>query len=492
MSFNLATMLRESAREHLDKAFVRISGETLTFGRLDADSDRVAGGLLALGLRPGDRVAVQLTNRMEFLQAYFEVLKAGMIMVPVNPMFKSGELGHILRDCGARLLITLEACLPVVAACDLPDGMKVLTGDSPAFGQLLSGEPAEMAATEGQDTAVIIYTSGTTGRPKGAELTHIQLYLNCTLAGELFGVRAEDVSLAILPFFHIYGLSGMVNVAVRYGTTLAVVAKFDPELVLDTMRDERVTIFVGVPAMYYGLLHADIGDRDLSALRIASSGGASMPGAVLEAFEKKFGVVILEGYGMSETGSAATMNTIAHRRELSVGKAIWGVDAKIVGPDGSELPRGSEYVGELVLKGHNVMKGYFGNPAATAEVIRDGWLHTGDLAYRDVDGFFFIVDRITDMIIRGGFNVYPREVEELLFTHPAIAEAAVVGRPDERMGEEIVAFVAAKPGATIDPDEVIAFCRDRIAAYKCPREVRVLDSLPKTDTGKLLKRELRA
>jgi long-chain acyl-CoA synthetase len=497
MSFNLAAMVRESALAKPDVPVVRFAGESLTFQQLDDDSGRVASALLARGLRPGDRVAVQLSNRPEFLQAYFGVLKAGLVMVPMNPLFKAGEIGHLLRDSRARMIITLGLCLPEIAQAGAPDDLIVCCVDpvdAPVlpFAELLASEPSrEIAATEPQDTAVIIYTSGTTGRPKGAQLSHFLLYMNCTISGELFEVQDGDVSLAVLPFFHIYGLSGMLNVAVRYGGTLAVVPRYDPQLIFDTMEREGVTIFVGVPTMYYGLLHADTGGRDLSKFRIASSGGASMPGAVMAAFEQKFGAPIIEGYGLSESGSTALMNRPGDRRELSIGKPIWGVQAKVAGPDGMELPAGAEHVGEILLKGHNIMKGYFGDPAGTAEALRDGWLHTGDLGYRDADGFFFVVDRIKDLIIRGGYNVYPREVEEVLYTHPSIAEAAVIGRPDERLGEEIVAVLAAKPGAQLDPDEILAYCRERLASYKCPREVRILDALPKTDTGKLLKRELR-
>ncbi|GIH10419.1 AMP-dependent synthetase [Rhizocola hellebori] len=467
MTFNLATILAESASAYPDRAVAVLEGRKLTYAELDAASGRVAGALLGAGLHCGDRVGVQLPNSFEFLYAYFGILKAGLVMVPINPQLKAAEIGHMMEDSGAALLID--------------------TLDDPLLG---SGSAVPMALTQAGDTAVIIYTSGTTGKPKGAELSHFQLYLNCTIAGETFGVRPEDVSLAALPFFHIYGLSGLINCAVRYGGAMVLVPRFEPQAVFDLIAEHRITVLAGVPTMYHALWMAEVGDRDLSCLRLASSGGASMPEALLTGFEKKFGVVILEGYGMSETGSTATMNQSAtQRKPLSVGKPIWGVQCRIVSPLGDDLPDGS--VGELWLRGHVVMKGYFGNPLATAETVVDGWLRTGDLAYRDPDGFLFLVDRIKDLIIRGGYNVYPREVEEVLYGHPAVAEAAVIGRPDDRLGEEVVAVVAPKPGCTIDVDELIAHCRERLALYKCPREVRVLASLPKSDTGKLLKRELR-
>jgi long-chain acyl-CoA synthetase len=467
MTFNLATILGESASAHPRKAVALLDGRTLTYAELDAASDRVAGALLGAGLGAGDRVGVKLPNSFEFLYAYFGILKAGLVMVPINPLLKTAEVGHMMEDSGAALLID--------------------TVDDPL---LRGGSAVPMVHTNADDTAVIIYTSGTTGKPKGAELSHFQLYLNCTIAGEVFGVRPEDVSLAALPFFHIYGLSSLINCAVRYGGAMVLVPRFEPQAVLDLIAEHRVSVLAGVPTMYHALWMAEVGDRDLSCLRLASSGGASMPEALLTGFEKKFGVVILEGYGMSETGSTATMNrSAAERKLLSVGKPIWGVQCRIVSPLGDDVPDGS--VGELWLRGHVVMKGYFGNPLATAETIVDGWLRTGDLAYRDAEGFLFLVDRIKDLIIRGGYNVYPREVEEVLYAHPAVAEAAVIGRADDRLGEEVVAVVAPKAGCTIDVDELIAHCRERLALYKCPREVRVLASLPKSDTGKLLKRELR-
>ncbi|MHA6761411.1 long-chain-fatty-acid--CoA ligase [Streptacidiphilus sp. PAMC 29251] len=506
MSFNLATMLRESAAASPAKACCRIGEQTMTYAQLDESSDRVAAGLLARGLVRGDKVAVQLPNIPEFLQAYFGILKAGLVMVPLNPQLKASEIAHQVTDSQARVAICFGSCVPEMAVAaegidgfflyevEPPDGRGVTEGFTP-FVTLTSPQadrPASMATTAADDTAVIIYTSGTTGRPKGAELTHFQLYMNCTICADLFGIEAEDVSLAVLPFFHIYGLSSVLNAAVRYGGTLSVVPQFGAEAVVDALERHGVSVMAGVPTMYQTLLAADIEGRDLSRLRIGSCGGAAMPDVLLQAFEKKFGIVVLEGYGLSETASAAVFNRSAEdRRPLSIGKPMWGVEVSIVDGDGAELPPGPDQVGEVVLRGHNVMRGYYRNPEATAGALRDGWLHTGDLAYRDEDGFLYIVDRIKDLIIRGGYNVYPREVEEVLYAHPAVAEAAVIGRPDTRLGEQIVAFVALRPGAEADTDALIAHCRQRLAAYKCPREIRFLPELPKSGPGKLLKRELR-
>jgi long-chain acyl-CoA synthetase len=348
---------------------------------------------------------------------------------------------------------------------------------------------ADVAATCPQDTAVIIYTSGTTGRPKGAELSHFQLYMSCTVASETFGAVPEDVTLAALPLFHIYGLSCSLNSVVRYGSTMSLLRRFEPGAVFDAMAKHGVTIALGVPTMYHALLMSDVGDRDVSAFRVASCGGAPMPKALIEGFEQKFGVTVLEGFGMSETGAAGFVNRPDARRVGSIGMPLWGIQARIAGAEGLTGP---EHVGELLIKGHVVMTGYHDDPQATGQTIVDGWLHTGDLGYVDDDGFYYIVDRIKDMIIRGGFNVYPREVEEVLYRHPAIREAAVLGRPDERLGEEIVAVIVLKPDAgEVTAEDVIEFCKRSLAGYKCPREVRFVAQLPRNASGKVLKRELR-
>ena len=338
---------------------------------------------------------------------------------------------------------------------------------------------------------MLLYTSGTTGRPKGAELTHLQLVFNAINSGALFGFGPDDVSLAVVPFFHVYGLS-LINVAVRYVSTIAVMERFDAKAAIDVMERDRVSIMFGVPTMYHALLQEDTSRRDLAPFRLAVSGGAAIPGEILRAVEERYGVLLLEGYGLSESCATATFNrSFEDRRFLSIGKPIWGVEVIVVDEDGRRLPSGAEHVGELVVRGHNVMKGYRNNPEATADALRDGWLHTGDLGYEDEDGFLFIVDRLKDLVIRGGYNVYPREIEEVLYTHPDISEAAVVGRPDPRLGEEVVAVVVLHPGSATTEDDVIAFCKERVAAYKYPREVRFLSELPKGSTGKILKKDLR-
>jgi long-chain acyl-CoA synthetase len=352
----------------------------------------------------------------------------------------------------------------------------------------------DIVPTGGDETAVLLYTSGTTGKPKGAELTHLNLYMNCTVAGELFEFEKTDVLVAVLPLFHVFGLSSVLNTTVRYGGTLVLIPRFELEPVVDAIERHRCTIFSGVPTMYFGLLHMDTSGRDLSSLRVGVSGGAAIPGEVIRAFEEKFpGCVVLEGYGLSESTSTTTFNVNAEQRKvLSIGTPIWGVQVRVVDEDDAPLPAGEANVGEIVIRGHNIMKGYYNKPEATAEAFKNDWFHTGDLAYMDQDGYFFIVDRKKDLVIRGGYNVYPREVEEVLYEHPAVAEAAVIGKPDEKLGEEVLAFVALKPGASAEPAELISFTKERLAAYKYPREVRIVDELPKGATGKILKKELRS
>ncbi|MEV0462649.1 long-chain fatty acid--CoA ligase [Nocardia tengchongensis] len=505
MGINLATILRESATACPDKALVHLGDESFTYRQVDEISGRVAGSLIDLGLRRGDKVAVQLPNVPQFLFAYFGILKAGLVVVPLNPLLVEREVAYHLADSGARVLITFETFAAQALAGAKLEGVDTYVVTVQADTQIPSGtkrfdvlyravETPDIVSVAAEDTAVLLYTSGTTGKPKGAELTHFELYMNCSVAGELFGYTASDISLAALPMFHVFGLSCVLNLAVLKGATVVLVARFEPPLVIDAIEKYSCTVFFGVPTYYQMLLGEEIAGRNLTALRCGISGGAALPGEVMRAFEEKFsGVVILEGYGLSETAAAATFNKNANERKVgSIGKPIWGVEVRIIDESGRELPAGAHHIGEVVIRGHNVMKGYHNRPEATAEVLRDGWFHTGDLGYRDEEGFFFLVDRIKDLVIRGGLNVYPREIEEVLYAHPAVAEAAVIGKPDERLGEEIVAVIALRPDAAAEADELIAFCRERLAAYKYPREIRLIDTLPKGPSGKILKKALRA
>ena len=504
MALNLATILRESARSRPDKVALIIGAARMTYAELDAASDRFATGLARRGLVAGDAVALQLPNLPQFVVAYFGTLKAGCVAVPVNPLYKAGEVGYVLGHSGARLMVTWAGSVEeaakgaadagvqelfVVAAPGIP-----LPSVYRPYEQLLAAAPASplLHQTEPGDVAVVVYTAGTTGRPKGAELTHFQLLMNSDTPGRLFGVRDDDIVLAALPLFHVFGLSSILDVCVRFAATMTLVPRFDAGAVLEVIQRDRVTVFEGVPAMYVAVLnHPDLDRYDLSSVRVGVSGGAAIPAEVLDAFERRFGVVILEGYGMSETAATTTFNPSAdERRVYSIGKPIWGVEVEIRDDAGHVLPPGRDHVGELVVRGVNVMRGYRGDPVATARTVVDGWLHTGDLGYVDHDGFFFVVDRKDDLIIRGGYNVYPREVEDVLYRHPAVAEAAVVGVPDDRLGQEVKAVVVLRDGRRASAAELIEYVKERLASYKYPRSVEFRESMPKNAANKIVKREL--
>ncbi len=502
MSFNLALILSESARSAPDRPVAVFDGGQLTYRQLDQASDRVAANLAAAGIKPGDRVALQLPNIPQFLISYFGILKAGAVVVPLNVLLRAPEIAYHLEDSGALVLITwagaLAEAVKGVEAAGIGMIFAVGPGASPPgvlpFKRLLDGAapPVEMAMRQPCDTAVIVYTSGTTGRPKGAELSHIQLYMNADIPGRLFDVQPDDIVVTVLPLFHVFGLSSILDVCVRFGCTMSLIPRFTPGAVLAAVQRDRATIFEGVPTMFADLLSCPDLDRyDLSSLRVAISGGASIPAPVLDAFEDRLGLVILEGYGMTETASTTTFNpSAAERRAYSVGKPIWGTQTQVWDAEGQPLPSGPENVGEIVTRGMHVMKGYLHRPEATAEAFTGDWLHTGDLGYFDSDGFLFIVSRKKELIIRGGYNVYPSEIENVLHAHPAVAEAAVVGVPDERLGEEVMAVVIVRGAAELREPEVVSWCRERLAAYKCPRIIQFRAELPKNSLGKVLKDEL--
>ncbi len=502
MKFNLAVILTETAAAAPDKPVVFYDGGQLTYGELDELSDRLAVALEAAGIEPGDAIALQLPNIPQFLIAYFGILKAGAVVVPLNPLLKAPEMAFHLGDCRAKILITWEGVLGDAGKGAEAAGLTRIYAvghaeDAPGaepFERLLA-VPAKghvIASRTLTDTAVIVYTSGTTGLPKGAELTHMQLYMNADIPGRLFDVQSDDIVITVLPLFHVFGLSSIMNVCVRFGCTMSLIPRFDPATVLAAIQRDGATIFEGVPAMFIALLsYPELGNYDVSSLRIAISGGASIPGPVIDAFEKHFGVLILEGYGLTETASTTTFNiSEAERRIYSVGKPIWGTQTQIWDDKGSALPAGKDHVGEVVTRGLHVMKGYLNNAEATDAVFSGGWFHTGDLGYFDEDGFLFIVGRSKELIIRGGYNVYPAELEDVLHAHPAILEAAVVGIPDDRLGEEVKAVVVLRPGASLTAPELIEYCKERIAAYKYPRVIEFRGALPRNTLGKVLKDEL--
>ena len=507
MSLNLASILRESAAADPLKTAVMLDDFKLSYGQLDALSNQLAQGLVEAGLKPGEKVGLMLPNVPHFPIAYFGILKAGGAVVPMNVLLKAPEVAYYLEDSDATRLIVwsdfapealkgvgqISRAVDVYTATLLP-GMDVPEGTQ-SVDVLLKGDGKfDAAPTSTEDTAVILYTSGTTGKPKGAELTHFNLWMNCHQATHLFTYTPQDVTIGMLPLFHSFGQSSIMNSVIHAGATLTLVPRFEVKKVLEIIQRDRVTIFPGVPTMFFAVLHEpEAGNYDLSSLRACVSGGAAIPGEVIAAWEQRYpNAVILEGYGLSETSPTVTFNrSVDERKVQSIGKRIWGVEVKVFDEHDQELPPGPDHVGEIVVRGHDVMKGYYKQPEATAEAMRNGWFHTGDMGYQDSDGFFFIVDRKKELIIRGGFNVYPREVEEVLYAHPAVAEAAVIGIPDERMGEEVKAVVALKPGASATEEELIAFTKERVAAYKYPRSIEFLDKLPKGATGKILKKELK-
>lgn len=513
---NLSVLLEDSARRYPEKdAF--IFGEThMTYKQVNAAANQIANGLRTIGIQPGDKVALSCLNLPYFPIVYFGILKAGAVVVPLSVLLKRDEITYHLEDSDAKVYFCFEGTdeLPMareghaafqrVEHCEhfivIPpklSDISTLEGAT-SLGPFISKQAAtfETEATGAEDTAVIIYTSGTTGRPKGAELTHSNLLQNAILSADpnLMALESEDVQLTVLPLFHIFAMTVMMNAGLYRGTTNVLLPRFDPQAVLSLMAKHQVTVFAGVPTMYWGLLNFDSKDFDLGAiaknLRLCLSGGASLPVKVLEDFEKKFKVPILEGYGMSEGSPVVTFNHRNRQRKPgSIGTPVWGVEVRIADPE--DKPLGPNQNGQLLYRGHNVMKGYYKQPDANAETLKGGWMHSGDIAYMDEDGYFYIVDRTKDMIIRGGLNVYPREVEEAMMKHPAVSLVAVIGVPDDEKGEEIKAYVVPKEGQNIDPEKLIEWTKERIASYKYPRMVELVDQLPMSATGKILKKELR-
>jgi long-chain acyl-CoA synthetase len=512
MSLNLATLLTESVKRNPMHPAVIFDDFKMSYAELHGASNKFANILKDLGIQQGQKVAMMLPNIPQFMMVYYGILKAGAVVIPLNVLLRAPEITYHLDDGDAEALIVFEGFLPealpgyqAAEGCknlivvNAPGSTNVPEGrNTKSFGQLMAGASPmfDMVATSPDDTAVILYTSGTTGKPKGAELSHFNMFFNALSANKFLGVdwRPDDIVLITLPMFHAFGQSAVMNVAIMAGATCTLMVRFDPVKAFEVMQRDKVTAFSGVPTMFFYLLnHPDRKKYDLSSLRICSSGGSAIPVEVLNAWERETGVKILEGYGLSETSPVASFNVMFKPTKAgSVGVPIWGCEMAIVDEQGNKLPAGE--VGEIVIRGHNIMKGYYKRPEATAESIKNnGWFYSGDIGKMDEEGYFYIVDRVKDMIIRGGFNVYPREIEEVLYTHPAVAEAAVIGIPDPAMGEEVKAVVSLKPGQTATAEDIKQFCKERIAANKYPRIVEVsADPLPKNATGKILKRELKA
>ncbi|MGC5011721.1 long-chain-fatty-acid--CoA ligase [Streptosporangium sp. DT93] len=508
---NLSIVLEDSARETPDRTALVFGDLRLPYSFVDTIANQVANLLVSRGIGRGDKVALACPNLPYFPFVYYGILKAGATVVPLNVLLQTREIAYHLEDSQAKALFCFEG------TPELPLGERGRAGFEASSAEHFFVLPAAALATESEhgetiwaaldgvpgtfetvqtapeDTAVILYTSGTTGQPKGAELSHQNMLLNAMVSDEMFPrTEGGDAYLAVLPLFHSFGQTVVMNAGFRRRATIVLMPRFEPGPALELMRAENVTLFAGVPTMYWAMLtkiHAD-GDAVPTTLRIAVAGGASSPVEVLRDFEKTFGVGIYEGYGLSETSPVASFNQVGRTSKPgTVGTPIWGVEMRLI--DGDWKTVEGEGPGEIAIRGHNVMKGYHNRPEATAEVMRDGWFRTGDIATRDADGYYSIIDRAKDMIIRGGFNVYPRELEEVLITHPEVSLAAVVGVTHDSHGEEVKAYVIRTPGATVTEEELIAWARENMAAYKYPRIVEFRDALPMTATGKILKRELR-
>jgi long-chain acyl-CoA synthetase len=493
MSSNLALNLTRTAVEHPDVIACKLDDAAFNYGLLDQASARVAAMLKSKGVAPGDRVGIMLPNVPYFPAIYYGVLRIGGVVVPMNVLLKGREVGFYLSDSGVKILFAWHGFLEAAEqGAQNAGGVEVVSVKPGEIeGMIFAHEPDEdVAERAADDTAVILYTSGTTGKPKGAELTHHNLRKNVEVSVGLFDMGVGDTIFAGLPLLHSFGQTCTMNAAIYGGATITLLPRFDAGKALEIIARDRCTVFEGVPTMYGALLnHPGREDYDVSCLRVCASGGASMPVEVLRGFEDAFGCKVLEGYGLSETSPVASFNhPDRDRKPGSIGTPIAGVEMKVVDDDGEEVPTGE--IGEILIKGHNVMKGYLNQPEATAEAIKDGWFATGDMAKVDEDGYFFIVDRKKELIIRGGYNVYPREVEEVLYEHPAVREVAVVGVPHAELGEEVGAAIALKEGAEADPEEIKAFVKEQVAAYKYPRKIWLVDDLPKGPTGKILKREI--
>ncbi|HEY4095053.1 MAG TPA: long-chain fatty acid--CoA ligase [Baekduia sp.] len=494
MHLSLASVLQESALRRPDKVAV-IEGpparRRMTYAELWETALRRAGALRAAGVEPGDRVALLAPNTIDFVTAYYGILARGAVVVPIAPMLVADEIAFLLEDSGAKLALVADELAGVVAAGAETAGVPVVLLGSEAA---LADAPEPLReAREPLDTAVVFYTSGTTGRPKGAVLTHLNLVMNAfTNAFTANHILSDDVMFGCLPLFHTFGQSVALNGTFLVGGTLILQPRFDPAEALELMAEHGVTAFLGVPTMYMALLAAVKAGGPVPQLRLCVSGGAPLPVTVLEEVDATFGVRVQEGYGLSETSPTASVNQLEYGiRPGTIGHPIWGVEIEIADPEVEDaiVLRPTGEVGEIVIRGHNVFAGYHERAEATAAAIVDGWFRSGDLGLKDAEGFITIVDRKKDLILRGGYNVYPREVEEVLARHPGVDQVAVVGIPHATHGEEVLAVVV--PAGELDPEELLAWAGEHVARHKRPRMVEIVDELPLGPSRKVLKRELR-
>jgi len=499
---NVADIVKLTAARLPAKAALIFQDKPITYAELDRAIDEAAAGIASLGIRKGDRVGVLVHNVPHFIYAYLGIERAGGVMVPLNTMFTAHEISYILADAEARAVIVAE---PFVRAVDglretLPmlEHVVVVGGGAPigtmAWDQMTGRGGDVPSVNVGEDDlAALPYTSGTTGKPKGAMLTHGNLMANLEQMHRVpqLSEAESDVVLLVLPMFHIYALNVSLGLTFRVGATAVLQERFDPVASLDAIERHHITVVFGAPPMFVAWLSTpNVESRDLSSVRLAVSGAAPLPGPVLEDFRRRLGVTIWEGYGLTETAPGVTSNAMgAEAKPGSIGKPLPEIQLRLLDEQGDDVEDGDP--GEIVVRGPNVFRGYWHDDAATSEAMRDGWFHTGDVAYEDEDGYLFLVDRKKDLIIVSGFNVYPREVEEALYRHPKIAEAAVVGVPHPYTGEAVKAVVVLKPGQSATEEEIIEFCKRSIARFKCPQVVEFADKLPHTDTGKILRRALR-
>lgn len=505
---NLVHRFEEIARLYPDKAAYVFEGKDTTYREFHHHVGAFAGTLEQAGIGKGDHVALVLGNSPAFLIAYGAVLARGGIVIPVNPTYTPDEMAYILSDGDVKAIVALSPLVhqakPVLGKLPLlrlvvsvpyggvPAVEEQGTPHFMAFERALLGATVARVEVDEHDVAVVLYTSGTTGKPKGAMLTHRNLLSNAESIGEYLAITEMDRTLAVLPMFHVFCLTVIVNATLLRGATIVISPKFSPIDVLQLVPQERVTLFAGVPTMYNFLLQTVQQEpayrNAFRDVRVFVSGGASLPVALLEGFESAFSCRILEGYGLSEASPVTCFNPLnGVRKAGSIGPSIVNVENKVVDELGEEVGVGE--VGELIVRGPNVMKGYYKRPEETLMAIRNGWLYTGDLARRDEDGYFYIVDRKKDMVLVGGYNVYPREVEDVLYEHPGIVEAAVIGIPDAEQGEVVKAFIVLRDGATIE--SVRLHVETKLAKYKRPAHYEVLAELPRNTTGKILRTVLK-
>jgi long-chain acyl-CoA synthetase len=503
-SESLADVLEVAMAIKPDQPAVFFEDRTITYREIDTAANRVANALIALGVKPGDRVALHLENRPEFIEIYQGVIRAGAILVPANVMYTGEELEHIIADAEATVLFVrtewaekvtgVRSRLPnlrhIVEVCGMQHE------DTLEFEDLKrsEGDARPKVKIDRNDVAFIQYTSGTTGKPKGAMVSHANVLAvidNTTDLPAAPEAKEDDVLLLILPLFHAYALNLALNRAFLSVMPFVLVARFDAEKIFALMEHHKVTTFYGAPPMYYAFVNTPgLEKYDVSSLRAAYSGAAPLPVVILERFKERTGVEISEGYGLSETAPTLCSNLAGPvNKPGSVGPPIPGVEIRLVDEEDRDVAKGE--VGELIARGPNVFRGYWKREAESAEALRGGWFHTGDLAKVDDDGYYTIVDRKKDMVLVSGFNVYPIEVENVLMRHPKIMDAAVIGVPDTYQGESVKALLVMRPGESIEPDEVIEYARKYLAAFKVPRHVEFRAQLPKSPTGKVLKRELR-